>query len=190
MNTLVFLLEEPSAKEMLKGILPRLLPEHIQPQFIVFEGKQDMHKKLVTRLRYWQTPDSYFIILRDQDSGDCKKIKQDLQALCQEAGQPSCLVRIACHELESFYLGDLAAVEAGLHLSGLARQQNNRKYRQPDQLANAAQELSLITGKTYQKLAGSRRIAPHLNLQAHANTSLSFQALISGIKKVVQAAPI
>ena len=41
MNTLVFLLEEPSAKEMLKGILPRLLPEHIQPQFIVFEGKQD-----------------------------------------------------------------------------------------------------------------------------------------------------
>lgn len=34
-----FLLEEPSANEMLKGILPRILPENIHVRYVVFDGK-------------------------------------------------------------------------------------------------------------------------------------------------------
>ncbi len=33
MTTLVFLLEEPSAREMLKGILPRILPKTVVPEY-------------------------------------------------------------------------------------------------------------------------------------------------------------
>lgn len=43
MKHLVFLLEEPSAKEMLNGLLPRLLPG-LSYRCIVFEGKQDLEK--------------------------------------------------------------------------------------------------------------------------------------------------
>lgn len=42
MTTLVFFLEEASAKEMLHGILPKILPEHVVQRFIVFEGKQEL----------------------------------------------------------------------------------------------------------------------------------------------------
>jgi hypothetical protein len=78
MTTLVFCLEEPSAREMLKGVLPRLLPNGIRVEYIVFEGKQDMRNRLVRRLRYWRQPDSRFVVMHDQDSGDCRAIRQQL----------------------------------------------------------------------------------------------------------------
>lgn len=56
MTTLVFFLEEPSAKEMLKGLLPRVLNETFQSRYVVFEGKQDLEKNLIKKLRGWRTP--------------------------------------------------------------------------------------------------------------------------------------
>lgn len=38
MSTLVFLLEEPSARDRLEGLLPRLLPAGVEVVFFVFEG--------------------------------------------------------------------------------------------------------------------------------------------------------
>ena len=52
---LVFFLEEPSAKAMLQGIIPRLLPG-IETRYIGFEGKQDLEKRLPIRLRAWHNP--------------------------------------------------------------------------------------------------------------------------------------
>ncbi|RWX51044.1 hypothetical protein VU01_12234 [Candidatus Electrothrix marina] len=183
MTTLVFFLEEPSAKEMLLGILPKILPEHVVPRFIVFEGKQDLEKQLVRKLKLWQLPDSRFIVLRDQDAGDCRKIKENLQKKCKEAGRPDTIVRIACHELESFYLGDLQAVEKGLPMSGLAKRQNQRKFRQPDNLPNPARELTMLTKKNYQKIDGSRAIGRYLNPED--NRSNSFNILIKAVKDII-----
>ncbi len=58
---LVFLLEEPSAREMLKGLLPRVLPAAVQPRYVVFEGKQDLEKNMIRRLRGWRAPNSVFV---------------------------------------------------------------------------------------------------------------------------------
>jgi len=126
MMTLVFCLEEPSAKEMLKGVLPRLLPDGITVHYIIFQGKQDMEKQLVKRLRGWLLPNTKFVIMRDQDAADCHVVKNKLVTLCQAAGRGDALVRVACRELESFYLGDLQAVEAGLGIGGLAARQNTK----------------------------------------------------------------
>ena len=54
--------------------------------------------------------------------------------MCQQANRPDTLIRIACHELEAWYLGDLAAVEQGLELKKLGKLQNQRKYRNPDNI--------------------------------------------------------
>ncbi len=51
MSTLVCLLEEPSAREMLQGVLPRILPIGWDVRYTVFQGKQDMEKNLVIKLR-------------------------------------------------------------------------------------------------------------------------------------------
>lgn len=180
MTTLVFCLEEPSARAMLQGVLPRLLDGDIEVKYIVFEGKQDLHKQLVKRLKHWQQPDSHFVIMRDQDSGDCSVIQSELTALCVQAGRADALVKIACRELESFYLGDLAAVETGLSIKGISRQQTNRKYRDPDALVNASEEMLKITKGRYQKLLGSRSIGHHLKLDG-SNASRSFCDLINSV---------
>ena len=46
MKTIVFFLEEPSAREMLEGVLPRILPEEVKVRYLVFQGKQDLEKNL------------------------------------------------------------------------------------------------------------------------------------------------
>jgi len=186
MKRLIFLLEEPSAEEMLKGILPKVLPSDVCPEFKVFEGKQDLEKGLYRTLKAWRIPDCAFVIIRDQDSGDCHDVKQKLMDLCRQGQRDGVLVRVACRELETFYLGDLAAVERGLKLTGLAKKQGNRKYREPDRLGNPSQELIRLTSGRYNKVAGSRAIGPQLDIED--NKSHSFKTLIAGIRKLVEAA--
>jgi hypothetical protein len=186
MLNLVCLLEEPSAKKMLEVVLKKLLPDSVVVRYIVFEGKQDLEKHLEVKLRAWLAPNSCFLVLRDQDSGDCIKIKNNLMEKVYNSGKAqNTIVRIACRELESFYLGDLEAVEKGLALKNLAKQQNNKKFRAPDELENASEILRKLSGSTYQKIQGSHAIAPFLKLDG-SNRSSSFNVLISGIKKIIE----
>ncbi len=185
MKNLVFFLEEPSAQRMLEGVLPRFIPSDVVVHYVVFQGKSDLEKQLLRKLRFWQRPDSVFVVMRDQDSGDCRAIKRRLLELCQQAGRGEALVRVACHELESFYLGDLAAVERGLGIRGLAAKQGQSRYRTPDKLGSPSEELKKLTNGKYQKVAGSRAIGGHLNLEK--NSSHSFTVLLSGIKKVLES---
>ncbi|MFT4555162.1 MAG: hypothetical protein ACI8P0_000034 [Planctomycetaceae bacterium] len=184
MRTLVLLLEEPSAREMLKGLLPQILPDTIQTQYVVFEGKQHLDKELVRRLRGWKRPNSSFVVLRDQDAGDCLVIKDSLLGKCQEAGHSEAVVRIACRELEAWYLGDLAAVETALHIQGLTKNQKKAGYRNPDKVVNPSSELRKLTRDRYQKVAGSRAIGPELNVDR--NLSRSFQVFVAAIKSLFE----
>ena len=147
----MFFLEEPSARELLKGLLPRLLAPHVVPYFVVFEGKRDLDRSIERHLRGWVRPDSAFVVIRDQDTGDCLEVKRSLVRKCADAGRPDALVRVACRELESWYFGDLAAVERGLGISGLVRFHGRRKYRVPDRMNRPASELAEITRHGYQK---------------------------------------
>jgi hypothetical protein len=87
--------------------------------------------------------------------------------------------------MESFFLGDLIAVEQGLGVNKLRERQNSRKFRDPDALANPAVELKKLTCQRYDKLSGSRAIGPHLSIES--NRSRSFNVLVSGIRKLVEA---
>ncbi len=76
MKELVFLLEEPSMREVLNVLLPKLLPDDIGFKLIVHHGKQELEKYLPSRLRQWRTPQTRFVIMPDQNSDDCIKLKQ------------------------------------------------------------------------------------------------------------------
>lgn len=184
MKELVFLLEEPSAKAMIEGILPKIILEaNINVRYIVFEGKQDLEKQITPKLQGYNNPNAIFIILRDQDSGDCKVIKTKLQQKCQEANKFQTIVRIACRELESWYIADLQAVEKAFNKTNLSALQNKNKFRNPDNLESPSKELKSLVPE-YQKINGSRTIAPYLNLDNAR--SLSFYHFISAIKKIIQ----
>jgi hypothetical protein len=182
MTELVFFLEEESAKALLTGLLPRLIPaaNSIETRFIVFEGKRDLDRQLEGKLKGYLNRKARFIVLRDQDREDCRKVKRSLVALCKKAGRPDAVIRIACRELEAFYLGDLRAVESGLRIPGLALKQDKAKFRDPDQMQSPSLELEKLTNRKYRKVAGSRAIAPHLDLDQTG--SRSFRHLIHAIR--------
>lgn len=172
---------------MLKIILPKVLPPEVQLRYFSFQGKQDLEKNIALRLRHWNVPNTLFLVMRDQDSGDCIQVKNNLLTKVRESGKEDVsLVRVVCHELESFYLGDLAAVEQGLGTTGLSRLQNKKKFRDPDSLNNAKEELKKITKDKYQQIAGSKNIAPYLELD-ESNRSTSFNILLNGIQRLVRS---
>ena len=180
MRHLVFLLEEPSAQDALEGLLPRLLPQNVQPHFLVFEGKQDLERRLVHRMRHWLLPHSRFIVLRDQDSGNCHRIKQGLIDKCVAAGRPDAFVRIACRELEAFFIGDWAAVAQAYQRPQLARLARKALYRQPDALGSPSAELRRHI-PDYQKRDGARRISRNLSITDSRSASL--RALIAAVRR-------
>jgi hypothetical protein len=184
MKELVFLVEGQAEKDLLDVLLPRVLPDGVRHRVIPFEGKQDLEKQMGRRIRGYQNPAARFIVLRDQDShADCKALKTGLLARCEGTGREAhCLVRIACTELETFYLADLAAVERALEMPGLARQQGSRKFRQPDALGSPSRELRTLTKLRYEKRAGSRLIGQQLDLDNER--SPSFKHLMAGIRRL------
>lgn len=183
MTTVVFLLEEPSAKELLRGLLPRLYPD-IQARYIVFEGKQDLEKRLIGRLRGWQEPSSVFVVLRDQDAGDCKRVKARLADLVAQSGRPA-LVRVACRELEAWVAGDLEAVAEAYRQPRIVAAANKEKFRDPDRLGSPVRELRTLV-VDYQKVDGARRIGPLLD--PDRCVSQSFKAFCTGLRNLLDAA--
>lgn len=183
---LVVLLEEPSAEDFLREIIRKVVPKTVCVHFLVFEGKQDLEKQLPRRVRGWLQPNSRFFVMRDQDSGDCRQIKNRLVDLCVQAGRADAVVRIACRELESFFLGDLEAVAKAFNRPQIARHRHTAKYRNPDLLGSPVDELrKLVPG--YQKREGARRISPFLNLEV--NQSRSFIAVMAGLNKALNRPP-
>ena len=183
MMQLVFLLEERSAQALLDEILPWILPEGVFHRCIPHEGKQNLEKSIPRKLRGWNQPNTHFVVVRDKDQSDCYAVKERLRSLCAEAGRPETLVRIAVHELESWFLGDLEAVGSAFEDDRVPRHQSAAKFRDPDFLANAAEELRKLV-PAYQKLKGARAIAPHMDV--NGNRSLSFQHLVSGITRYAE----
>lgn len=176
---LVFMLEEPSMRHFLAGIMERVLPWNFTATYLVHEGKQDLEKSIPRKMRAWQIPDSLFIIIRDKDGEDPFTLKARLRALC--AHRPESLIRIPVHHLESWILGDMNAIAIAFGKPALAQLSSNRKFRNPDLLGNASDELSrLIPG--YQKVSGARSVSPHMSLEG--NRSPSFNLFLNDIQRL------
>jgi|DewCreStandDraft_4_1066084.scaffolds.fasta_scaffold29509_2 hypothetical protein len=175
---LVFLLEEDSMKSFLESFMPRIVGEAVSCVYISHQGKTDLEKSIPRKIRAWQNPSAYFIILRDQDSSNCIKLKQHLQTLCGITDNVS--VRIVCRELESWYLGDLAAIDHVFEKK-LAKRQNQSKYRDPDKLINAYDEIKKVVPE-YQRIIGSRKLGEVLSLEN--NRSKSFNVFLKTIRQL------
>jgi hypothetical protein len=181
-DQLVFFLEGPSEQDFLEGLLPKILPDRVRVFYQIFQGKQDLDRQLIRRMKGWLHPDTGFVVIRDQDSGDCFAIKAQLRALCAAAGKPNAVVRIACRELESFFVGDWPAVAIAYDKPSLAALGGKKKYRTPDLLGSPSHEIKVHVPE-FQKRAGARRISPHLGLTA--NRSKSFNALVAAVERLV-----
>jgi uncharacterized protein YktA (UPF0223 family) len=179
MTKIVFLLEEPSAREVLLVLLPQIMPvENVAFQCLPHEGKSNLQKSIPRKIRAWNEPDVHFVILHDQDSADCVTLKDELCKLARNGNHPDTLVRIACSELESWFLGDLSAVEQAFAVD-LSKKRNKAIYQNPDAITNAKEELKKLI-PSYQQISGSQSISKYMTIGK--NKSKSFQVFISGVK--------
>lgn len=184
---LVFLLEEPSARDLLTGLLPRLLPERVHVHYLVFEGKQDLEGQIVRKLRGWRMPDSAFVVLRDQDAAECRAVRARLVKLVEESRRTPSLVRVACRDLESWIVGDWHAVAEAFERPGLAGLARKEPYREPDTLVRPVETLRKHI-PDYQKRDGARRVGGLLDPQR--NQSKSFRAFCTGLATLVGSASL
>lgn len=84
MSRVVFLLEEPSMKVLLDGLLPRLFPG-LPFWCIAHEGKSDLELSIPRKLRAWREPGVRFVVIRDNDGGDCRGLKAALRGCAKQA---------------------------------------------------------------------------------------------------------
>jgi hypothetical protein len=192
-KTVAFFLEEPSSRVFLEELIKanfKIDPAKITIRYHVYEGKQDLEKNIEKRLRGWNTPHTTFVVLRDQDSGDCVEIKKALREKCIRTGRSDVVVRIACRELESFFLGDLFALEKALGIPNISKRQGSKKYRRPDLLESPSQEIGILLSrknnrkKTYLKIQGARAITPLL--VPSQNKSQSFKVLYRSLAGIFE----
>lgn len=193
---LELLVEERSMKAFLDVLLPRLLPDRT---FLVhaFEGKQDLLKNLLPRLQTyekWLPSDCRLFVMIDQNGGDCRKLKAQLE----EAAQESRLVtrtrgvgfswqvvnRIVIQELEAWYFGDWEAVcTAYPRLNpGLSRQ---ARYRDPDRIQGTWEAFEQILRRSgyfkngLRKIEAAQAVATHFN--PARNRSRSFKVFLEAV---------
>ena len=176
--------------EVLRQILPKVLPkgwDMNQNYFIrTHEGKQDLKRSLLSKLKaFSKMPfETGIVVLIDQDSSNCVALKQSLVDICTKQGSHNVhhCIRIVCHELESWYLGDMAALEKVFPNFHAATYSKRAKFRQPDMCVNPKAELKRIVGD-YPQIGKAREIAPLMNVDN--NKSNSFRCFVAGIIKLI-----
>lgn len=163
-------------------LLPRIFPD-LSFQCVPHEGKQDLEKSIPRKLRAWREPGVHFCVIRDNDSGDCHALKERLIALCKSGGRDDTLIRIACQELEAWYLGEPDAIAEAYANDKLRMFEKKARFRNPDAVVRPSAEVRKLVPE-FQKVSGARRIACHLTRDR--NRSASFRNLLNGIEHLWQ----
>ncbi len=198
-----FLVEEQSAEEALKHLLPRLIGERAQWKLINLGSKYKLVRALPQRLaayrrRIGQGEDLRVVVLVDRDNDDCEALKRQLEDAARGAelatksapdadGRFLVVNRIVIEELESWFIGDPAALRRAF-TSLPAIDANKGIFRNPDnggswEALHRFLKKHGIYKSSYPKIDAARRIAPKLDVQA--NRSRSFQVFVRGVEALL-----
>lgn len=163
-------------QRFLEKILSTLYPQ-LRYRIVPHDGKSDLKKSIPQKVKVHCKDGAMVIVLIDQDNSDCLDLKSNLIELCRATGETNFKVRIVCHELESWYLGDLNAVDAAFGTK-IAKLQNKNKFRNPDNLGNAKQELQRLIRQRGQ-LYIAEQLGSVMTMQGMKdNKSHSFQVFL------------
>jgi hypothetical protein len=182
--------EEASIKNVFDVLLPKILPPDVSFRIYPHQGKQDLERAISKTVpSISKMPGSKILITRDQDYNDCKKLKKKLLNWLE--GKCSCdlFVRIVCRELESWFLGDLQAVEKAFNRFNEKQYSGKKELRNVDSVNKPSDYLRRIipeysNKENLPKLEASSKIAKYMNI--NNNKSSSFNHTINAIKKLCE----
>ncbi|MSP14570.1 MAG: DUF4276 family protein [Chloroflexi bacterium] len=196
-----FYVEERSAEVVLDCLLPAILGPAISFKIYAHQGKPDLLKQLPSRLRAyrnWIPPDWHVAVLIDRDQQDCLALKAVLEKYATEAGLVTksaapagakfqVLNRLAIEELEAWFFGDIAAIQAAF--PGIPELARKARYRDPDAIRGDTWEALTreLERKGYNpggKIGVARQISAHM--QPALNRSHSFQIFHRGLLELAR----
>jgi hypothetical protein len=184
--------EELSAEETLKNLIPKIIGDPHQFNIHAYSGKSDFKKKILSRLKGYKnyiTDNHKIFLLLDNDENSCYDIKTELEDYCQKARLISkskakdpkkfhVITRVVVKELESWFFGDMPAIKTAYPK---IPKNKLKKYRDlnPDKLSGGTWEKLhevLKSGgyypRRYSKIEVSQKISPYMNV--NNNKSISF----------------
>jgi hypothetical protein len=197
------MVEEPSMEAVLQRLLPQLIG-NATFRIYTHNSKETLLRRLAHRLtayRHILQPGWLVLVLVDQDSDDCRALKQSLEQHATAAdlvsrtsaagGEFTVLNRIVIEELEAWYFGDWQAVRKA-YPRVPPRISSRAAYRDPDAIKGGTWEAfeRVMQRAGYfprglRKQQAAECIAPHMD--PSRNTSRSFQVFRDALLKV--AAP-
>jgi hypothetical protein len=183
------LVEEPSAEQALRILLPRIVPGvrfGIRPS----PGKAALVRELPKRLRGYAARMSRerlkVAVLVDRDDDDCLKLKATLDWMAAEAGLATpasvdrdfaVLNRIVVEELEAWFIGDVPALRAAYPRVPTSLGEQAR-FRDPDAIAGGTWQAleRLLRAHGYHrgglgKVKAAMDIAPHMDVESNRSRS-------------------
>ncbi|MDM8567150.1 DUF4276 family protein [Candidatus Halobeggiatoa sp. HSG11] len=182
-----FLVEDYSTRKFLEGILPRLEFENFEIKH--HRGKEDLTSYLPKIVPSLSKRAKQIIIILDQDKQDCVKLKN---ALNDKMVHCACeyKIRIACYELEAWFLGDMAAISKCSLRFKASYFKGKEKYRDIDKIEKPSSVIEKIVPnwkKDYtSKPKFAKTIAPFMSLEQRgskqANRSHSFHVLLETLR--------
>ncbi|MHB1280511.1 MAG: DUF4276 family protein [Acidithiobacillus ferrooxidans] len=198
LEKLIVFVEEPSMEATLEHLLPKLMND-VDFEIRRFQCKDDLLKNLPARLRGYSTwlPENWAIlVLVDRDDDDCTVLKQTLEGIAARAGLLSksragngnrfqVANRIAIEELEAWFFGDWAAVQAAYPRVPSTIPQKTG-YRDPDGILGGTWEAleRILKRASYfktglRKMECARTVAQQM--EPNRNTSQSFRAFVGAV---------
>jgi len=189
MRYIFFLVEEPSIKPVIDSIVTKIVdPNSEWYEVKIHQGKQDLRKALKSVVpTLSKVPNVRIMVLQDQDQYDCEELKNELLNEIEKHCECPFKIRIVCRELESWFLGDLEAVQEAFPRFRYNQYISGSKFRNPDLVQNPHLELLKIIPeysglKTLPKVQTSEKISPYLNV--NRNRSVSFKHFYNAIKEL------
>jgi integrase len=199
---LEILVEEPSMEAALRLVVPRIVRD-LSFEVYPYQGKADLLRRLPERLQgyaKWLRPNWRIVVLVDRDDDDCKRLKRRLEEMARDArlltrsasrsNAYTVVNRMAIEELEAWYFGDWAAVQAAYPRVPV-NVPAKAKYRLPDAVKGGTWEAfeRILQRAGYfkgglRKIEAARAVAEHW--VPTRNTSVSFRAFRNMLEELAQ----
>jgi len=200
---LEIMVEEQSAEEALRHLLPKIIKGRKRAKVHNMESKSKLLRVLPARLAAYSRmikkgEPLRIVVLVDRDNDDCEKLKNQLESMAGQAGLPTktspddqgrflVLNRVAVEELESWFIGDPEALRKAF--AGLPKIDVTKGiFRNPDnggswEALHRYLKKHDIYRNSFPKIDAARRIAPHMEITA--NRSKSFRVFIAGLEAML-----
>jgi hypothetical protein len=187
---IIFLVEDYSMRKFLEGILPRLGFKEHRIEIKHHRGKEDLIRYLNKIIPSLSKRAQQIIVIIDRDKQDCVVLKNKIQQKMASCCSCEYKIRIACYELEAWFLGDMEAIAKCSPKFKAHFFQGKEKYRDVDNIEKPSRVIEQIVQdwkkKHVSKPKFAEKMAQFVSLETQnmekANRSHSFHVLLETLR--------